>query len=625
MPLATLDEFVGTLHHLPLLPPDWRDQLPALRERFPDVVALGEELIRLGALTPFQADRVARGRACDLVLGGYVLIGRLGEGGAGQVFKAWDPEHARFAALKVLRAEMVADPETVGRFHREISVSRGLPPHPNLIAALDAGRVGETHFLAMEYAEGTDLERLVKRSGPLPVERACEYARQAALGLQHAHEHGLVHRDVKPSNFLVTGPDAGTVKLLDLGLARLHAAAGEQRDTFMTSDGSATLGTVDYQAPEQALDFHAADTRADVYSLGCTLFYLLTGEPPFGAGPLATKLMKHQQAEPPDLAAVRPDAPPALAAIVRRMLAKAPADRFPTPGEVAAALDAVLRPPPPPEPKPAQNQKKKKRVPLALAAVGGAALALGLLYAALPSSPSRPVSDAEPPAPPPAPARPKTPPPPQSDGIEATVPEAAEYQLVYDLNLARLGKDIVYDADRRSRVVRPFDRVAYFIELRKADGEPQYLYVSMGAFTPDAGQIGVPTAASGAAFQTRVAGMNVYSNVAGVATGTGLTGGNIEFWSSNYGPGNGAKVPNADSGKYDFGDQPTGPQDGHGCMQVHNYAAKQTLFAVNKWRAGPDKAEIGIGNNPKGNPDWTFTESGGSYRTKRLRVLVRCR
>ncbi|WP_439629856.1 serine/threonine-protein kinase [Gemmata sp.] len=623
MPLATLDEFVGTLRHLPLLPPDWRDQLPALRERFPDVVALGEELIRLGVLTPFQADRVARGRAGDLVLGGYVLIGRLGEGGTGQVFKAWDAEHARFAALKVLRAELVADPETVGRFHREICVSRGLPPHPNLIATLDAGRVGETHFLAMEYAEGTDLERLVKRSGPLPVDRACEYARQAALGLQHAHEHGLVHRDVKPSNFLVSGPDGATVKLLDLGLARLHAAAGEQQSTFMTSDGSATLGTVDYQAPEQALDFHAADTRADIYSLGCTLFYLLTGEPPFGVGPLAAKLMKHQQAEPPDLAAVRPDVPPGLAALVRRTLAKAPADRFATPGEVAAALDAVLRPPPPPpEPKPKPDHTRK-RVPVALvAAVGGAALALGLLYAALPSSPARPVPDAEKAAPPPA-ARPK--PPPQSDGIEATVPEAAEYQLVYDLNLARLGRDIVYDADRRARVTRPFDRVAYFLELRAAGGAAQYLYVSMAAFTTDPGRIGVPTAASGAVFQTRVAGMNVYSNVAGVATGTGLTGGNIEFWPGNYGPENGANVPGADPGRYDFGDQPSGPQDGHGSMQVHNSAAKQTLFALNKWRAGPDKAELGIGNNPEGNPDWTFTESAGRYRTKRLRVLVRCR
>ncbi|VTT98169.1 serine threonine protein kinase : Serine/threonine protein kinase-related protein OS=Planctomyces limnophilus (strain ATCC 43296 / DSM 3776 / IFAM 1008 / 290) GN=Plim_2182 PE=4 SV=1: Pkinase [Gemmataceae bacterium] len=616
MPLATLDEFVAALHHLPVLPPDWKARLPALRDQFPDVRALGEELIRLGALTPFQADRVARGRAGELVLGGYAVIERLGEGGAGQVYKAWDAEHSRFAALKVLRAELVADPETVGRFHREICVSRGLPPHPNLIATLDAGRVGEAHFLAMEYAEGTDLERLVKQSGPLPVERACEYARQAALGLQHAHEHGLVHRDVKPSNFLVTGPDAGTVKLLDLGLARLHAAAGEQRDTFMTSDGSATLGTVDYQAPEQALDFHAADTRADVYSLGCTLFYLLTGEPPFGTGPLATKLMKHQQAEPPDLAAVRPDAPPALAALVRRMLAKAPADRFATPGEVAAALDAVLRPPPARNPDP-----KRSRLPVAVAAVvAGAALAVGLVYAALPASPARSVEEPEPPAAPPK-AKPK--PPPQSDGIEAMVPEAAEYQLVYDLNLARLGRDVAYDADRRSRVARPFDRVAYFLELRKADGEAQYLYVSMAAFTTDAGQVGVPTA-GGAVFQTRVASMNVYSNVPGVVTGTGIATGNIEFWSSNYGPGNGAKVPNADSGKYDFGDQPSGPHDGHGSMQVHNYGAKQTLFAVNKWRAGPDRAEIGIGNNPKGNPDWTFTESGGSYRTKRLRVLVRC-
>jgi sialate O-acetylesterase len=216
-------------------------------------------------------------------------------------------------------------------------------------------------------------------------------------------------------------------------------------------------------------------------------------------------------------------------------------------------------------------------------------------------------------------------PPPPPDSVEATVPEAREYRLVYDLNLARLARDIVYDDDRSAKIAQPFDRIAYFIELRRNEGEPQYLYVSMTAFTTDVKKIGVPTFASGASFQTNVASMNVYSNVAGIVTGTGIATGNIEFWPNNYGASNAKNVPNADPGKYDFGDfMAVSPQDGHGSMQVHNHAAKQTLFAINQWKSGA-KAEIGIGNNPTGNPDWTFTRNADTYRTKRLRVLVRCK
>jgi sialate O-acetylesterase len=198
---------------------------------------------------------------------------------------------------------------------------------------------------------------------------------------------------------------------------------------------------------------------------------------------------------------------------------------------------------------------------------------------------------------------------------------------VYDLNLANLSKIIVYDVDRRNRITRPFDRIAYFVELQKPEESRQYLYVSMAAFTRDLGEIGVPTFDSGARFQTNVASMNVFSNVAGIVTGTKISTGNIEFWPNNYGPGNAANIPGADSKQFDFGDQMSPqPADGHGCMQVHNYAAKQTLFALNNWRSG-GKAELGIGNNPnpKGNPDWTFAGNAASYKSKRLRVLVRCK
>ena len=202
----------------------------------------------------------------------------------------------RVVALKVIRRESLADAEAVGRFYREIQVVSQLD-HPNVVHAYDAGPVGATHFLAMEYVEGTDLGRLVKQSGPLPVAQACDYIRQAALGLQHAHERGLVHRDIKPHNLIMSLSD-GLIKVADLGLARLSRTANEDLTAVLTSantTGSLTpqnavmMGTADYLAPEQALDFHKADIRADIYGLGCTFYYLLTGRPPFAGTTLAEK------------------------------------------------------------------------------------------------------------------------------------------------------------------------------------------------------------------------------------------------------------------------------------------------------------------------------------------------
>jgi len=178
--------------------------------------------------------------------------------------------------------------------------------------------------------------------------------------------------------------------------------------------------------------------------------------------------------------------------------------------------------------------------------------------------------------------------------------------------------------DNRSKIQKPFDRIAYFLELQGADRNTQYVYVSMDAFTDALDKIGVPTAKSGARFQQNVANMNVYSNVKGIVTRTGIKAGNIEFWPSNYGPANSANVPNASAQVWDFGDEPAGGADGYGSMQVHNHAAKQTLFALNHWTEG-SRADLGIGNQPTGNPDWTFAANAGSYQAKRLRVLVRCK
>jgi sialate O-acetylesterase len=213
---------------------------------------------------------------------------------------------------------------------------------------------------------------------------------------------------------------------------------------------------------------------------------------------------------------------------------------------------------------------------------------------------------------------------PKRDLLVMKVPEAKDYRLVYDLDLAKLGKNIIYNADERKNITSPFDRVAYFLELQQADGRTDYVYVSMDAFTSDLGKIGVPTVQSGAFFQQNVAHLDVFSNVKGVVRGMGLGGGNIEFWPNNYAPGNSASVPNASGEAYDFGDQPVDPGDGYGSMQVHNHDAKQTIFAVNHWSEG-NRADLGIGNQPKEQPDWTFSGSAGSYPAKRLRVLVRCK
>ncbi|MHC4247731.1 MAG: hypothetical protein ACYS9X_01255 [Planctomycetota bacterium] len=211
--------------------------------------------------------------------------------------------------------------------------------------------------------------------------------------------------------------------------------------------------------------------------------------------------------------------------------------------------------------------------------------------------------------------------PPEQDTLALHVPEAAGYRLVYDLDLGKLGRDIRYFVDE-SRKGGGFGRVAYLVELyRKPDGEPNFVYVSMKAFTDDLTKIGVPTYQSRAKFQCAVSGMTVVSNVDGIETGSGLSGW-IEFWASNYGTKNSGGVPGASDREFDFGDQPNGPPEGYGSMQVHNPSATQTLFAINKWKAGRG-ADIGIGNSTGKTRDWTFTGKAGTWPRKRLRVLVK--
>ena len=213
---------------------------------------------------------------------------------------------------------------------------------------------------------------------------------------------------------------------------------------------------------------------------------------------------------------------------------------------------------------------------------------------------------------------------PERDWVTKHVSEVTNYQLVYELDLNQLGPDIHWAVDNRDKIHAPFDRIAYSLELQDGSGAYQAVYVSMDAFTDSLDKIGVPTLASGARFQQNVTNLNVFSNVKDIVTGTGLAGGNLEFWPNNYGPINSANVTNASDATFDFGDQLTDPADGYGSMQVHNHDVRQTLFALNHWREG-GQADVGIGNAATGNPDWTFAKNADNYKIKRLRVYVHCR
>jgi sialate O-acetylesterase len=211
---------------------------------------------------------------------------------------------------------------------------------------------------------------------------------------------------------------------------------------------------------------------------------------------------------------------------------------------------------------------------------------------------------------------------PARDWVTTHVKEIKDYQLVYEVDLAKLGTNIVYTVDNHANIHQPFDRIAYVLDLQ-TNNDSQSVYVSMDAFTSDLSKIGVPTLKSAAHFQEPLANLNVFSNKKGIVNGTGLAGGNLEFWPYNYGPDNGANVPNASSEVFDFGDK-MADEGNYGSMQIHNHDAKQTVFALNNWNAGAH-ADLGMGNQPAGNPDWTFAGNAGTYQSKRLRIYVRCK
>ena len=296
------------------------------------------------------------------LLGQYRLLERIGAGGMGQVFKAVHPTMQRVVAVKIMAANLVQDARARARFRREVQSAARLA-HPNIVMAYDAAEEAGRCFLVMEYVEGRDAGALLQDFGPAPVGTACEIVRQAALGLQHAHEQGMVHRDVKPGNLVIAArrppsreaglstpppappgwPAQPLVKVLDFGLARFHAGESDAPpahvpgSTPLTREGY-VVGTPEFMAPEQASNCGRTDIRSDIYSLGCTFYCLLTGRPPFAGSTLLEVMVQHLQNPPPPVMVSRPDVSPVVAAVLTRMLAKRPEDRYQAPGEVAEAL-----------------------------------------------------------------------------------------------------------------------------------------------------------------------------------------------------------------------------------------------------------------------------------------------
>ncbi len=334
----TIADFLETVRKSGLLDAARLDEATAA---WPDrSVPLPDELVQslidAELLTKWQTDQLRRGRHKGFVLGKYRLLRLIGAGGMSSVYLGEHTTLHSKVAIKVLPIKRVDQSSYLARFEREAQASARLN-HPNIVRAFDLDTSGSIHFIAMEYVAGIDLHAKVKQDGPLPLRQAVDYVRQAALGLQYAHEEGLVHRDIKPANLILD--DRGTVKILDLGLA---FAKGEDDESLTQEHGEKVLGTADYLSPEQAKDSHKADARSDIYALGCTFHYLLTGRPPFAKGTLAERIQAHLRTPPPNLLEERPDTPPALVELFFRMMEKHPDARPHTAREVATTLAAWL-------------------------------------------------------------------------------------------------------------------------------------------------------------------------------------------------------------------------------------------------------------------------------------------
>lgn len=300
----------------------------------PDAQMWASMLVQQGYLTAYQAEKLLEGKPISLVIKGkYLIQDKIGVGGMGVVYRAKHLMINMPVALKVLKAQATRDQGMVHRFIREAQAGSSLR-HPNIVQTLDFDEINHQYYLAMELVEGKTLSEIVKEDGPLPVKQAVSYIIQAAEGLQAIHEANWVHRDIKPGNLILDAE--GCVKIMDMGLARVQDI--EADDLTRRVDGGAVLGSADYIAPEQAMDSSAVDIRADIYSLGATLYYLLVGEPPFRGATVAEKLLAHQMARPVYVKDIRRSLPEGLGDVIDFMLAKNPDDRYQQPRDVVEAL-----------------------------------------------------------------------------------------------------------------------------------------------------------------------------------------------------------------------------------------------------------------------------------------------
>jgi serine/threonine protein kinase len=342
MPVS-LDEFVRSLTGSSLMT---ADEVLAFLRSFPggrrpaSAAELAAELFRQKKLTKYQAHALYHGRTRALVVGNYVVLEQVGIGGMGQVYMAQHRKMERIVAVKILPAETTKSPDALRRFHREAKAAARLS-HPNIVTAHDADVARGVHFLVMEYVDGTNLSALVKANGPLPVHQALACLVQASRGLEYAHRQGIIHRDIKPSNLLLD--KRGTVKILDMGLARIEESLDPEAIPVeeITHSGY-VMGSVDYMSPEQGFDLRTTDHRSDVYSLGATLFFLVSGRPMYRSNTLVKRILAHRDHPIPSMRALRPEVPEALDAAFQKMVAKRPEDRYQSMTEVLAQLEACL-------------------------------------------------------------------------------------------------------------------------------------------------------------------------------------------------------------------------------------------------------------------------------------------
>lgn len=301
-----------------------------------DVKLVGRLLVKNNMVTAWHLEKLYLGKYKGFFLGKYKLLGHIGTGGMSSVYLAEHTKLNHKRAIKVLPKKRVSDSSYLARFELEAKAIASLN-HPNIVTAYDIDNIDDVHYMVMEYVDGLDLQALVKRDGALDPSLAADLVAQAARGLQHAHDNGVVHRDVKPANLLLDEKDR--VRLLDMGLALMDE---EEEASLTMANNENVLGTADYLAPEQAIDSHSVDHRADIYALGCTMYYLLTGQPPFNKGTLAQRIAMHQTEMPQPIRSLRPSVPGELEGICVKMIQKQPEYRYQRVADVAEALEKFV-------------------------------------------------------------------------------------------------------------------------------------------------------------------------------------------------------------------------------------------------------------------------------------------